>query len=186
MTKVFVFFLLGLLLASCASSYSSYEGRGGPFSIRKVSEEDEHTYAILSVRENGVVAVQLASDTSTAYRTEDIHLIPKDSIALIRHERLRGLSKPGAAVGFVVGALAFAFVASSADHPAPVGGISDFAEGMDVAGAAVLGGIVGLVGAGLLFSPQSSFDLSKPNDREKLMRLSRYPAGEPPELEKIK
>ncbi|HEY6172688.1 MAG TPA: hypothetical protein VIX80_10560 [Candidatus Kapabacteria bacterium] len=174
-------YLIILIIAStcigCAGTRSDYKGKGGPFTISTQAESLSGCY-ILSIRDTEIVVVQGDFSVPHANDTSGAFIIRNKSIKSIVHWGLSGMDPWGTVGGYVVGTaagLAISFPISyltDSDKPAQV--------------ALILGPIVGLFVGGFTLAPQSTFDITKFNDRELLVYLCKYCGHEPEYIDKIK
>lgn len=180
-------YLIILIIAStcigCAGTISSYEGKGGPFTIQNRWELKPTEYYILSIRDSGFVLAPLDNTIEEGFSHTQIRFLHKDSVLSIQHTGLTGLNTWGAIGGIFVGGFAGLLLGDQAT-PQETGfniGPSD-----EVATGFLIGMPVGALIGGSIFAPQSSFDISKPDDKEKLIYLCKYCGHEPDYIDRVK
>jgi len=183
-------YLIILIIAStcigCAGTMSSYEGKGGPFTIQNRWEMNPTKYYILSIRDSGFVLAPDDNTTDEGFSHTNIRFLHRDSILSIQHSGLSGLNTWGAIGGMVVGGFAGLLIGDapqSGDDPSNWVVSDQQARAMTYG---LIGMPVGALIGGIIFAPQNKFDLSKPEDKEKLIALCKYCGHEPDFINAIK
>ncbi len=156
---------------------SDYKGKGGPFTIDTHNEIFYNSY-ILSIRDSGLIIVQTDNISSLFIDTIDAFYLPNSKIKYLTHRGLDGLDAGGAIGGYFLGGIAILGLGELASNATG----SDLPKAISI----FVGPFIGIFGGGLLFAPQSRFDITKFNDRELLFLLCKYCGREPEAIRKIK
>jgi len=204
---IFCILFIASTCIGCAGTMSGYEGKGGPFKIQTLGRTNPSEYFILSIRDSGLVIAHTSHEDPTEFEIESAQFLHKDSILTITHRGLTGMNTIGALVGGTSGLLiGGAFVAAGAEPKrvkySSLDDFNDYLHGkssnstphyttiyepMKGAGAITLiSGVLGTLALGYAAAPQSSFSLSIPNDKEKLIALCKYCGHEPDYINAIK
>ncbi len=187
--KYLIILIIASMCIGCAGTMSSYEGKGGPFYISRKQDHLGIQCYILSIRDSGVVLLPSSSKSLSAYSESDIFFYHRDSISMIVHRGLQGMSAPGCLTGGFLGFFTVFGISEATyiEPPHPTGFHIDFdLHTAESVGLGLIGMFVGSLMGGWLFSPQSSFDLYSPDDKEKLVYLCKYCGHEPEFINAIK
>lgn len=176
--KMYCIIVFMFVMVGCAGTMSGNRSEGGPFSIGSKGGTINGDFYLISIRDSGLVILPISKDLNNASSYQDALFLRNDSIKWIQHKSLKGFSFLGGVIGSAAGTVGGVLIGSagktglSALKQATYGGIVGFPLGMFI-GAAVM-------------SPQSSFDVHNPDDREKLYYLCKYCGFESYEINNVR